>query len=193
MQQLLYFLCPCLLVFFWKTKILGLFCFFLIIITMFPVSYHSVHGAPSGTEVCTLTRTLRYHVRSQMLNTLSDDLLLSANIRRSVIICNFDLIHCSKSVLDIGDWILDIGRYFNNIITTREQIVTRHKFLDSSPWKKRRKNQRSYQLFQDVGLHVLFTLDIKKNHMTKDKNILLLFHNLCKRSAQENFLPCHRI
>ena len=86
-----------------------------------------MHGAPSGTEVCTLTRTPRYHVRSQMLNILSDDLLLSANIRRSVIICDFDLIHCSKLVLDIGDWILDIGRYFNNIITTREQIVTRHK------------------------------------------------------------------
>ena len=38
-----------------------------------------------------------------------------------------------------------------------------------------------------------FTMGVKKNHMTKDKNILLLFHNLWKQSAQDNFLPCHRI
>ena len=158
MQQLLYFLCPCLLVFFWKTKILGLFCFFLIIITMFPVSYHSVHGAPSGTEVCTLTRTLRYHVRSQMLNTLSDDLLLSANIRRSVIICNFDLIHCSKLVLDISIWEIRYWKdsFLNNNTTTREQRVTRHNFLDNSSLKKVQKNQRSHYLLRDEGLHVLY-------------------------------------
>ena len=36
-------------------------------------------------------------------------------------------------------------------------------------------------------------MGLKKNHMTKDKNILLLFHNLWKRSAQDNHLPCHWI
>ena len=41
--------------------------------------------------------------------------------------------------------------------------------------------------------HMYFTMGVKKNHMTKDKNILLLFHNLWKQSAQDNFLPCHRI
>ena len=115
-----------------------------------------MHGVPSGTEVCTLTRTLRYHVRSQMLNTLSDDLLLSANIRRLVIICDFDLIHCSKLVLDISIWELDIGRVFNNNTTTREQRVTRHNFLDSSSFKKIQKNQRSYYLLRDEGPHVLY-------------------------------------
>ena len=99
--QLWHFLCTCLLVCFGKCKCWVPSVFYPIIITMFPFSY-SVHGVASGTEVCALTRTLRYHVRSQMLNTLSDDLLLSANIRRLVIICDFDLIHCSKLVLDIS-------------------------------------------------------------------------------------------